>query len=131
MFQEPASDRKKFKFPIKPDAQIIRGTIWVFVESKHECTNAWIEKIEEKFDFLWENRHELWVRKNGPVPTLMLTVANSIGPYSAQSLRGSKVVGTIRSHQSHNTLLAPYISSSKVKLLWCGGGIINVAAAHY
>lgn len=95
----------KFNFPVKPDALIIRGTIWVFVESKHTCTNAYIKTFEEKVDFMWRNREQFWVRKNHPVPTMMVVVVSSIGPYSTQTLPGSKVVRTIRSHQSHE--LAP------------------------
>jgi hypothetical protein len=110
IYYEPAfygpigENGNKFNFPVKPDALIIRGTIWVFVESKHTCTNAYIKTFEEKVDFVWRNREQSWLRKNHPVPTMMVVVVSSIGPYSPQTLPGSKVVRTIRSHQSHDEL---------------------------
>ena len=86
-----------FNFPINPDAEIICGTVWILLESKHSCTNADIMKFERKIEFLMAHRNEGWVRRGNPAPTHIIGVVNSIGPYSTQELTQSKVVRLIRS----------------------------------
>jgi len=86
-----------FNFPINPDAEIIAGTIWILLESKHSCTNADIAKFERKIEYLMAHRHESWVRRGHPTPTHIIGVVNSIGPYSKTVVPKSKIVRLIRS----------------------------------
>ena len=86
-----------FNFPINPDAIIIRGLVWILLESKHSCTNKDILKFERKVQFLIDHKHEAWVLQGNPVPTHIIGVINTVGPFSTTALTESTVVRLIRS----------------------------------
>ena len=86
-----------FNFPINPDALIIRGLVWILLESKHSCTNKDILKFERKVQFLIDHKHEAWVLQGNPVPTHIVGVINTVGPFSTTTLTESTVVRLIRS----------------------------------
>lgn len=50
----------KWGFPIKPDALLMNGTKWLFLESKHTLTAKHVKHFDEKILFLQNHINENW-----------------------------------------------------------------------
>lgn len=53
----------KWDFPIKPDALIMKGTQWLFLESKHTLEKKHVNYFAEKILFLQEHIDKKWLFK--------------------------------------------------------------------
>jgi len=76
-----------FQLPIKPDAMLIHGTSWLLIKSKHSCSKAEIELVQKQVEFIKANADQPWVYKDHQIPTLIIGVVNSMGPFREDNVR--------------------------------------------
>ena len=85
-------EKQKFKFPIRPDALLILGETWLFLESKHKVTKRDIYLFEQKMRFVIKHMDQYWVFQNQTPPKKILYAMSSTGQFDAEALEAGESV---------------------------------------
>ena len=95
----------KLKFPIRPDALLILGDKWLFLESKHQVTKRDIYLFEQKMRFVIKYMDQYWVMQGEIPPKKVLYAMSSIGQFDAEAMEaGESVIKILRDGAEYRLL---------------------------
>mmetsp|Transcript_32510 Transcript_32510/g.46874 ORF Transcript_32510/g.46874 Transcript_32510/m.46874 type:complete len:277 (-) Transcript_32510:135-965(-) len=78
-------EMQQLRFPIRPDALLISGDTWLFLESKHKVTKRDIYSFEQKMRFVIKCMDQYWVMQDQTPPKKILYAMCSIGQFDAEA----------------------------------------------
>ena len=91
--------------PIKPDAVIMCGDLWIIVECKHNFKNGYLRIFNDKCDFIEQHIDKEWVHQNKyPRPKTIYRVACSITDFSNVDSNTPRITKAVRTSQSYEVL---------------------------
>ena len=95
----------KLKFPIRPDALLILGDTWLFLESKHQVTKRDIYLFEQKMRFVIKYMDQYWVMQGKTPSKKVLYAMSSIGQFDAEAMEaGESVIKIFRDGAEYRLL---------------------------